>query len=85
MNQIARNEILSKRDENAPLLVTKTIDKIMTDETEIKDLVQNSSQGLVQYRNLFSHVSAAWAVQNVLCLMVHLMIYCVGIIIGFLR
>jgi DNA polymerase elongation subunit (family B) len=54
-------EVLSIGYENALLLVTSTIDKIMTGEIQIKDLVVSKMlrQDLTKYRNLFPHVSAA--------------------------
>ncbi|MFZ0513134.1 MAG: DNA polymerase domain-containing protein, partial [Candidatus Nitrosopolaris sp.] len=54
-------EVKSKGYDNALLLVTKTIDKIMTGEILINDLVVSKilRQDLQKYRNLFPHVSAA--------------------------
>jgi DNA polymerase elongation subunit (family B) len=54
-------EVLSKGFENALLLVTKTIDKVMAREIQIKDLVLSKMlrQDLTEYRSLFPHVSAA--------------------------
>ena len=54
-------EVLSKGYENALLLVTKTIDKVMTGEIQMKDLVVSKilRQDLTKYRSLFPHVSAA--------------------------
>ncbi len=54
-------EIMSKGYENALLLVTKTIDRVMTGELELKDLVVSKvlRQDLYKYRSLFPHVSAA--------------------------
>ena len=54
-------EVLSIGYENALLLVTSTIDKIMTGEIQIKDLVvyKMLRQDLTKYRSLFPHVSAA--------------------------
>jgi DNA polymerase elongation subunit (family B) len=54
-------EVLSKGYENALLLVTKTIDKVMTGEIQIKDLIVSKMlrQDLDRYRSLFPHVSAA--------------------------
>ena len=54
-------EMLSKGYENALLLVTKTIDKIMTGEIQIEDLVISNllRQGLDKYRSLFPPVAAA--------------------------
>ena len=52
---------MSRGYENALLLVTKTIDKVMTSGLELKDLVVSKilRQDLYKYRNLFPHVSAA--------------------------
>ena len=49
-----------KRD-NALLLDTKTIDKVMTGELGLKDLIVSKilRQDLYKYRSLFPHVSAA--------------------------
>jgi DNA polymerase elongation subunit (family B) len=54
-------EVLSKGYENALLLVTKTIDKVMTSEIQLKDLIVSKMlrQDLIKYRSLFPHVSAA--------------------------
>jgi DNA polymerase-2 len=54
-------EVLSKGYENALLLVTKTIDKVMTGEIQTKDLVVSKMlrQDLTKYRSLFPHISAA--------------------------
>jgi DNA polymerase elongation subunit (family B) len=54
-------EVLLKGYENALLVVTKTIDKVMTGELELKDLVVSKilRQDLYKYRSLFPHVSAA--------------------------
>ena len=43
------------------MLVTKTIDKVMTGEIQMKDLVLSKMlrQDLTKYRSLFPHVSAA--------------------------
>ncbi|MFZ0221089.1 MAG: hypothetical protein WAM42_05260 [Candidatus Nitrosopolaris sp.] len=51
----------SKGYENALLLVTRTIDKVMTGELALKDLVVSKilRQDLYNYRSLFTHVSAA--------------------------
>jgi DNA polymerase elongation subunit (family B) len=55
------DEVLSIGDENALLLVTSTIDKIMTGEIQVEDLVVSKMlrQDLIKYRSLFPHVSAA--------------------------
>ena len=52
---------MSRGYENALLLVTKTIDKVMTGELELKDLIVSKilRQDLYKYRSLFPHVSAA--------------------------
>ena len=49
------------RGYDALLLVTKTIDKVMTGELELKDLTVSKilRQDLYKYRSLFPHVSAA--------------------------
>ena len=54
-------EVISKGYENALLLVTKTIDKVMTGEIPLKDLVVSKilRRDLIKYRSLFPHVSAA--------------------------
>jgi DNA polymerase elongation subunit (family B) len=54
-------EVLSKGYENALLLVTRTIDKVMTGKIQLKDLVVSKMlrQELTKYRSLFPHVSAA--------------------------
>jgi DNA polymerase elongation subunit (family B) len=54
-------EVLSKGYESALLVVTRTIDKVMTGEIQIKDLVVSKMlrQDLTKYRSLFPHVSAA--------------------------
>ncbi len=54
-------EVLSKGFENALLLVTKTIDNVMTSKIPLKDLVVSKMlrHDLTKYRSLFPHVSAA--------------------------
>jgi DNA polymerase elongation subunit (family B) len=54
-------EVLSNGFENALLLVTRTIDKVMTGEIPLKELVVSKMlrQDLTKYRSLFPHVSAA--------------------------
>jgi DNA polymerase elongation subunit (family B) len=54
-------EIVSRGYENALLLVTRTIDKVMTGELELNDLIVSKilRQNLYKYRSLFPHVSAA--------------------------
>jgi DNA polymerase elongation subunit (family B) len=59
----SKEEIINKGYENALLLVTKAIDKIMIggDDVTKKDLVISKllGQNIEKYRNLFPHVSAA--------------------------
>ena len=59
-------EVVSKAYENALLMVTKTIDRIMTGEIQLQDLVISKSlgQGLDKYKSLFPHVSAAIQLSN---------------------
>ncbi len=47
--------------ENALLLITRIIDKVMTGEIEVQDLAVSKllRQDLHKYRSLFPHVSAA--------------------------
>ena len=54
-------EIVSRGYENALFIVTRTIDKVMTGELELKDLIVSKvlRQDLYKYRSLFPHVSAA--------------------------
>ena len=54
-------EVVSKGYENALLLTTKTIDKVMTGEIQLQDLIVSKflGQDLDKYRSLFPHVSAA--------------------------
>jgi DNA polymerase elongation subunit (family B) len=54
-------EVFCKRNDNALLLVTKTIDKVMTGEIQIKDLVVSKllRLDLEKYKCLFPPVSAA--------------------------
>src|SRR5207302_4183762 len=54
-------EVFSKGYDNALLLVTKTIDKVMTGESEVQDLAVSKllRQDINKYRSLFPHVSAA--------------------------
>ena len=56
-------EVLSKGYENALLFIARTIDKIMTGEIQIKDLVISKMlrQDLDRYKNLFPHVSAPFS------------------------
>src|SRR4026209_1335303 len=60
-------EVVSKGYENCLLLVTKTIDKIMTgEEVSQEDLVISKllRQDIEKYRSLFAHVSAAIQLSN---------------------
>jgi light-regulated signal transduction histidine kinase (bacteriophytochrome) len=52
---------MSKGYENAPFLITKTIDKVMTSEIQLQDLVVYKflHQDLDKYSSLFPHVAAA--------------------------
>ena len=54
-------EIVSRGYENALFILTRTIDKVMTGELELKDLIVSKvlRQDLYKYRSLFPHVSAA--------------------------
>ena len=54
-------EVSSKGYDNALLLVTRTIAKVMTGEIEVQDLVVSRllRQDIDKYRSLFPHVSAA--------------------------
>jgi DNA polymerase elongation subunit (family B) len=54
-------EVISNGYENALLLITRTIDKLMTGEIKLQDLVISKllGQGLDKYKSLFPHVSAA--------------------------
>ena len=55
-------EIMDKGYESALLLVTKTVDKIMTGEGFVQDDIVISKllgQDIVKYKSLFPHVSAA--------------------------
>lgn len=55
------SEVFSKGYDNALLLVTGTIDKVMTGEIDVQDLVVSKllRQDIDKYRSLFPHVSAA--------------------------
>ena len=55
------DEVKSIGYEKALLLVTKTIDRIMTADIQLQDLVVSKllGQGLDMYKSLFPHVSAA--------------------------
>jgi DNA polymerase elongation subunit (family B) len=54
-------EVLSKGYGNALLLVTRTIDKVMSGEIQIKNLVVSKilGQRLIMYRSVSPHISAA--------------------------
>jgi DNA polymerase elongation subunit (family B) len=54
-------EVISKGYEHALLLITKTIDKVMTDEIQLQELVISKflGQHLDKYMSLFPHVAAA--------------------------
>jgi DNA polymerase elongation subunit (family B) len=54
-------EVYSKAYDNALLLVTSTIDKVMTGEIDMQDLVVSKllRQDIDKYSSLFPHVSAA--------------------------
>jgi len=54
-------EVMSKGYENALLLVTRTIDKVMMGDIKLQDMIISKllGQGLDKYRSLFPHVSAA--------------------------
>jgi len=60
-------EVLSKGYENALLLVTRTIDKVIIGEIQLRDLVVSKMlrQDLDRYRSLFPHVSAALQLKEV--------------------
>jgi DNA polymerase elongation subunit (family B) len=53
--------VLSKGYENSLLLVTRTIDKVVTGEIRSQDLVVTKilGQNIDKYKSLFPHVSAA--------------------------
>jgi DNA polymerase elongation subunit (family B) len=57
---------MTKGYENALLLVTKTIDKVMTGAIQVQDLVVSKllGQELDKYKSLFPHVSAAIQLAN---------------------
>ena len=69
-----KEEIINKGYENALLLVTKAIDKIMISGDDITqdDLVISKSLGqdIIKYRSLFPHVSAA--IQLIVKISIHL-------------
>src|SRR6266516_2938297 len=60
-------QVYSKAYDNALLLVTRTIDKVMTGEIEVQDLVVSRllRQDIDKYRSLFPHVSAAIRLREV--------------------
>ena len=59
-------DVLSNGYENALLTVTRTIDKIMTGEIQLQDLVvtKKLGHGIDKYRSLFPHVCAAIQLAN---------------------
>ncbi len=59
-------EVLSKGYENALLLVTKTIDKVMTGEIQSQDLVVTKvlGQNIDKYKSLFPHVSYTFPAES---------------------
>jgi DNA polymerase elongation subunit (family B) len=59
-------EVQSKGYENALSTITRTIDKIMTGDIKLQDLVVTKilGQGLDKYKSLFPHVSAAILLAN---------------------
>lgn len=58
--------MFSKGYENSLLLVTKTIDKLMTGDIQLQDLIVSKilGQRLDKYKSLFPHVSAAIQLAN---------------------
>ena len=54
-------EVMSNGYENALLIITKTIDRIMASDIQLQDLVVSKllGQELDKYKSLFPHVSAA--------------------------
>jgi len=54
-------EVSSKGYDDALLIVTRTMDKVMTGEIEVQDLVVSKllRQDINKYRSLYPHVSAA--------------------------
>jgi DNA polymerase elongation subunit (family B) len=58
--------LISKGYENALLIVTTTIDKVMTGDIQLEDLVVTKllGQGLDKFKLLFPHVSAAIRLAN---------------------
>jgi DNA polymerase elongation subunit (family B) len=59
-------QVVSKGYENALLVITWTIDKIMTGEIQLQDLVvtKKMGQGIDKYKSLFPHVCAAIQLAN---------------------
>jgi DNA polymerase I len=59
-------EIYDKTLEEALLCITKTIDKVMTKEIELQDLVISKQlrMNIHNYRNIFPHVAAAIQLSN---------------------
>jgi DNA polymerase elongation subunit (family B) len=59
-------EVVNIGYDKALLLVTRTIDKVMTGEIQLQDLVVTKilGQGLDKYKSLFPHVSAAILLSN---------------------
>jgi DNA polymerase elongation subunit (family B) len=59
-------EVMSRGYENALLVITRTIDKIMTGEVQFQDLVVTKKLGqrIDKYRSLFPHVCAAIQLAN---------------------
>lgn len=60
-------QIIGKTLENALLCVTNTIDKIMTGEIPIQDLVISKQlrMNITKYKNIFPHVAAAIQLSNI--------------------
>jgi DNA polymerase elongation subunit (family B) len=54
-------EVFSKGYDNALLVVTRTIDKVMTGEIEVQDLVVSKllRQDIDKYKSLYPHISTA--------------------------
>jgi DNA polymerase elongation subunit (family B) len=59
-------EVMSKGYENALMVITRTIDKIMTGEIQLHDLVvaKKLGQGIDNHKSLFPHVCAAIQLAN---------------------
>jgi DNA polymerase elongation subunit (family B) len=60
------SDIVNRTLEDALLCVAKTIDKIMTGQVEIKELVisKQMRMDITEYKNLFPHVAAAIQLSN---------------------